>query len=488
MSPQDTPSDLQPLALCTVSHGIEDFDLLIEDLERIMPGQWGDLRFDEALPFLEQPDAGDLQGLIFALDEDDVGDLERISDLIAAIAPRQVPIILVCDGLTPDQLKIVLRHGGDEYMPYPPEAGALHAALDRVKEIDTRNAPAAPIPAAPLVLTAEARSPEAEAAPEPEPVPEPPASAEDAAPDPDEDQSAGKGSLLAGLGRRLGRNKEAEPAPAAAPPAPSEAPERGAPRKSGPSRIIAAQGLIGGAGASTLAVNLAHELAQGDKHRRKSVCLIDFDVQFGTVALHRDLSEKAAVVDLLSDTESMDDDAFQLALQHGEDGVDVLTAPEDLIPMDFINSDDVAKLIDTAARSFDFVVIDMPRTIQDWTETVITRADRFMTVLQVDVASAQNVLRLRRALQAEGIPTDSLHFVLNRAPRRTELSARGRMQSMAQSLGITFDAVLPSDPAAATAAADQGTPLAKVAAKSPLRKAIASLAQDIIASQNAPAA
>lgn len=510
-SPSLSPAP-QPIVACTVSHDIEDFALLIEDMEHALGETWGDLRFEEVLPFLEQPDAASLRFLVIAVDDDDKGRLDEIGHILGALKQRGIRAILVTEAISSDELSALLQQGGDEYVPYPPAKGILAQAIDRIDQAEpsaplilspnARQADPAPLDETPpAAVDAPAPAPEP-AAPAPAPVePEPqPDTVETSAPEPDakavsslaqqmdDVEKPARGSRLSGLTSKLRRGKTKEPdAAAETVPAP-DAPARVA-SEPGPApdrivqtvapRVIAVQGMAGGVGATTLAVNLARELAGTDKKTRRSVCLLDFDFQFGTVGLLCDLGPKAAVVELLSDTETVDDDSFRLALQQADDSVSVLTAPEDLIPMDFVNAEDVGRLIDTARSMFDFVVIDMPRILQDWTETVLRKSDAYLAVLQLDVSSAQNCMRFRRALQAEEIETDALRFVLNRAPRRTELTARSRMQSMAQSLGISFEVQLPNGSGAVAQAADQGEFLAKAAPKSPYRKAIQALAKEI---------
>ena len=47
------------------------FDLLIEDMETALGENWGDLSFDDAAAFLQQPEAQDLQFLTIAMDHED---------------------------------------------------------------------------------------------------------------------------------------------------------------------------------------------------------------------------------------------------------------------------------------------------------------------------------------------------------------------------------------------------------------------------------
>jgi pilus assembly protein CpaE len=251
--------------------------------------------------------------------------------------------------------------------------------------------------------------------------------------------------------------------------------------------VLAAHGLAGGVGATTFAVNLAWELANLNGGTKKApghsprVCLIDLDLQFGSVATSLDLPRRELVYDLLSDTAHMDAEVFKQALLTFNDRLHVLTAPADMLPLDLITVEDVDRLLDMARANFDFVVVDMPKTIVSWTEAVLKQAHVYFALLELDMRSAQNTLRMLRALQAEGLPADKLRYVLNRAPKFTDLTGKSRIKRMAESLDISIEVLLSDAGKTVTQANDHGLPLAETAAKSPTRKEIQKLAQSILA-------
>jgi pilus assembly protein CpaE len=72
----------------------------------------------------------------------------------------------------------------------------------------------------------------------------------------------------------------------------------------GQGAVFAVQNLAGGTGATTLSVNLAWELANVDKKKSPSVCLIDFDLQFGSVATYLDLPRRDIVLEFLQEAET----------------------------------------------------------------------------------------------------------------------------------------------------------------------------------------
>jgi len=394
-----------PVIACTIARDIQDFEILIEEMEAELGERWGDLDFDDATDFFGQEDAADLEFVVLAVDAADETRLTEICSLIQDAKDAGVKVILITHDINPATLHQLLRIGATDFLPYPLPDGALHEAIERV------------------------RAPEVEA----------PNVVQMTAPQPVSNIASGQ--------------------------------------KNG--SVFAVHGLAGGTGATTFAANLAWELAAGDKTQHPDVCLIDLDLQFGSVATYLDLPRREAVFELLSDMEAADSSAFHQALVTFEDKLRVLTSPNDIIPLDLIGPDDVAMLIEQARSQFDFVIIDMPSTLVSWTETVLEAASIYFSVIDLDMRSAQNTLRMIRALKAEDLAFDKLRFVLNRAPGFTDLTGKARIKRMAESLNIDIEVLLPDGGKPVLQGCDHGLPLAMTAAKNPLRKEIAKLAKSI---------
>ena len=426
--------DPAPILACTISRDVQNFELLIDDMENELGESWGDLGFDDALIFLSQPEAATLEFVAIAVDNEDESDLTRITEIIRAAKARSIKVILIADQVGPIALHQLLRLGAEDFVPYPLPDGALHEAIERVRK-PAPMAAAAPAPAVNL-------------------------------PDPTLQQAA----------------VAAQVAVPVAPTHEDHSVERHPAFKAKGDRdavVLPVHGLAGGCGASTFATNLAWELATMSKTDAPRVCLIDLDFQYGSAATYLDLPRKEAVFDLLSDTANADSEQLLAAMLTFNDKLHVLTAPSDMLPLDILSPDDVGRIIDMARANFDYVVIDMPRTIVAWTETVLNRAHVYFALMELDLRSAQNVLRLTRALKAEGLPHEKLRYVLNRAPKFTDLSAKSRVKRMAESLDISIEVQLPDGGAQITQANDHGLPLSENAAKNPLRKEIQKLAKSL---------
>lgn len=248
--------------------------------------------------------------------------------------------------------------------------------------------------------------------------------------------------------------------------------------------VLPVHGMSGGVGATTFAVNLAWELANPEPDKKKPapaprVCLLDFDFQFGSASTYLDLPRRDVVFELLQDTAHMDGESFAQALMAFNEKLHVLTAPADMLPLDFVTGEDIGRIIEMARANFDFVVIDMPTTVVSWTETVLSHAHLYFALMELDMRSAQNTLRMIRALKAENLPAEKLRFVLNRAPKFTDLTGKSRVKRLAESLDIALEVQLSDGGRVVTQANDHGLPLALSAAKAPLRKEIQKLAQSI---------
>lgn len=428
MSDDNQTSEANAIEACTISRDVQLFDLLIEDMEGVLGENWGDLGFADALAYFEQPEATALRFVALAVDGEDERNLDLLVRVITAAKKKKIDVILITDELKPTALHQLMRAGADEFVPYPLPENELKAVVERLERVASAKASAAAAAAA----------------------------------------AAGPAGAPAHGGMSAGGELV---------------------HFAGPSRngvVVAVQPIAGGTGATTFAVNLAWELANVAKTPPK-VCLLDLSLQQGSVATYLDMQRRETVFELLSETASMDDESFAQAMTSHDEKLDVLTSPSDIIPLDFIGPEDIEKLLSAARRQYDYVLVDMPGTLVQWTETVLSAAQLYFVTMEMDMRSAQNAVRLKRALQAEDLPLEKLRYVLNRGPRFTDLNGKSRVKRLAESLGISIEVQLPDGGKPVAQAGDHGLPLAQSAAKNPLRKEIAKLAKSLFALEHSDA-
>ena len=132
-SSDNSPAEASPILACTISRDVQNFDLLIEDMEAVMGEAWGDLGFSDALAFFQQPDASLLEFVAIAIDRNDENDLVLLGEIISSAKRLGIKIILIAEEVTPAALHQLLRQGADEFVPYPLPENELQAAIERLR-------------------------------------------------------------------------------------------------------------------------------------------------------------------------------------------------------------------------------------------------------------------------------------------------------------------------------------------------------------------
>ena len=393
------------LRACAIADDLDEFDLLIDDLEDVLGGEWGELTYQEAAAFIEQPDAGSLEFAVLALADDRPKSLESARGIMKSARKAKLPVLLIARSISPADLHGLMKGGANAFLPYPIPEGEFARAVAGLQRASETNV---------------------------QPI------------------------------------QQASPKRAVA-----------APSVEHEAVVLPVQGLAGGTGATTLAVNLAWELASiGDKSHPR-VCVIDFDIQFGAVATALDVERSDIVTDFITDIDAMDDEAFSSAVKTYGDRLQVLAAPPEMLPFELIGPAEIDRLLELARKNFDYVVIDMPSAVVSWTENVFNVAHVIFTPIELDMRSAQNAIRMVRALKAEGLPHDKMRYVLNRSPKMTDLGGRARVKRLSEGLDVQIDILIPDGGRQISEAADQGEPLGIYLPKSPVRREIAKLAQQI---------
>lgn len=223
----------------------------------------------------------------------------------------------------------------------------------------------------------------------------------------------------------------------------------------------------GGAGATTLAVNLA--VGQAAK---SSTALIDLDIQNGAVALALDLPDSAEVTKLVKGQTVPDSRFLDRAMQRHLSGVDVLTAPDVFAPLSAITPELVARLIDILRARYDHIVLDMPQAVVEWIAPVLERASRVILVSDMTLPSLKRSKRLLDLISEEHM-TLPVQVVINFEKRPLFQSAAHK--EAANLIGQPLEHWVPADATAARRAMDLGIPLMMGAKRSLSSKAIANL-------------
>lgn len=238
-------------------------------------------------------------------------------------------------------------------------------------------------------------------------------------------------------------------------------------------KIITFLRAAGGAGATTLAVNTALGLIRPTRKVVNRVCLIDFDLQFGTAALQLDLRVGSGLVDIIGSPERLDGDLLRAAMAHHDSGLAMLTAPGTLMPLEALAPEVVARVLELARADHDYVVLDMPHALTGWTDAVLAASDLIFLVTQLNVPAVRQARRLLEILQEEGHYSLPLRLVVNR--HRRLWSAGLRLHQAEKALERSFDHRVPDDPKLVQRALNEGTPALTLRRRSRFGKGLRTL-------------
>jgi pilus assembly protein CpaE len=230
---------------------------------------------------------------------------------------------------------------------------------------------------------------------------------------------------------------------------------------------------VGGAGATTLAVEIATALA-ARSGKDKSVCLIDLNLADGAAAAYLGAQASMRLADFASAPERIDAAVLQAFVTPVSKQLDLLASPRDPDAFQNVTREAVLRTLEVACETYQWVILDMPRHRRSWTLDALSGCDEVMVVSELTVP----------ALIAARSLTDEIEAGANLKPRivLNRLASRmfGPAPSMAEAeraLQRKADAGVSSDWEAAAASANLGGPVAQHRPKSKIVRDVAAMVE-----------
>jgi pilus assembly protein CpaE len=228
----------------------------------------------------------------------------------------------------------------------------------------------------------------------------------------------------------------------------------------------------GGVGTTTVATNLAVALA-ADK--RRSVCLVDLVLQFGSVTSFLNLEASYTIVDFVKNLKRIDPLFLDGSLVKHMSGVRVLAEPFHAEDAARIETADIDQTLEALVQAFNCVVIDTPKEFDETTFLALDKAHLILLVTEMDVPSLKSAHRALELFDRMGIYQKKIRLVLNRHVKSKYMS----LESVEQTLGVKVFWTLPNDYPTAIAALNQGLPILETEAKSEIAKSYWGLADAV---------
>lgn len=210
----------------------------------------------------------------------------------------------------------------------------------------------------------------------------------------------------------------------------------------GQAHCTAFMSAIGGAGATTLAIAAAVAQSGGRREAPIRTCVVDLDLQHGTLAEYLDLAPALQLSEVTSRPDRLDRHLLEIMLSRHASGLAILSAPATLSGPGALKGEGFGQLLDLASANFDQLVIDLPSCWKAWCEDIVRGLDQFYIVTVPTVAGLRQARRLAEMVR-EGCGMDmSGTVIVNRSRRFGANVSRGQARDALGSLlaGYVTDA------------------------------------------------
>jgi pilus assembly protein CpaE len=218
---------------------------------------------------------------------------------------------------------------------------------------------------------------------------------------------------------------------------------------------------VGGAGATTLAIQTAMVLLNSVQRGKSSTCLVDLDFQHGTCADYLDIEPRLNLGEVEPRPERLDRQLLEVMLSYHSSGLAVVAAPNQLAEMRSFDPDVVTRLLDLVSSHFDYVVFDMPRTWFSWTDSVLIGSNRLFVVSEMTVPGLRHAKQLVEAIVERLEEGPKPQVIVNRFVQRL-FSSGLRRADVEQVLGDSLGGLIPNRYGLVREAIDRGVPLDEV--------------------------
>lgn len=238
-------------------------------------------------------------------------------------------------------------------------------------------------------------------------------------------------------------------------------------------KVIAFVASKGGSGATFLACNLGYVLAATNEAK---VALLDLNLQFGDAALFvSDHVPANTLANVTANISRLDASLLTSSMVQVLPNFGVLAAPEDAEHAQDVKPEHIEALLKLTSAQYDYVIMDIGRTLNATSVKALDHADLIFVVLQETLPFIRDSKRLIHALQSLGYTKDKVHLIINRYEKGGDI----RLEDVEATLGMKVFKTIPNSYEAVSASVNQGVPMMKIARHDPVTKALQEVAQKL---------
>lgn len=220
-------------------------------------------------------------------------------------------------------------------------------------------------------------------------------------------------------------------------------------------KVFAFLSCKGGSGATFLAANFAYVLSS---EYGKRVALIDLNLQFGDAAMFvSELHPPSDLAELSQQIHRLDASLLEASMLEVTPNFFVLAAPDKPEQSVEVQREHVDAIVRLARRHYDFVILDLPRSLNSVSLQVLDLADTIFPVMQLTLPFVRDGKRLLSVFSSLDYPRSKVRVIVNRYEKGGEFS----LNDLEKAIDTKVSYVVPNSYQAAAASVNLGIPIAK---------------------------
>lgn len=224
----------------------------------------------------------------------------------------------------------------------------------------------------------------------------------------------------------------------------------------------------GGSGATFLATNLGWQLAE-----TRSVLLIDLNLQFGdALSFIHDGKAQSTLADVARDISRLDASLLAASTVKVTPNYGILAAPDDLAHAMEVKPEHIDAILSLAVAHYDFVILDVSRTLDTIAIKALDRASKIFAVMQSGLPDLRNAAKLLEAFRSLGYASDKTELIINRFEKTGEIG----IEQVQRALGSVRLNTMPNSYKEVNASINHGDALSKTARSNSVARQLAELA------------
>lgn len=239
------------------------------------------------------------------------------------------------------------------------------------------------------------------------------------------------------------------------------------------SKIITIYSNKGGIGKTTVATNLAVELA---KSTRNKVALIDLNLQLGDVTSFLNLNPSFDIAYILRNLlEKKEGAILQAFEQYNNTSLYILSDPNYIEESQSIAPHQIENFFKILKKMFSYIIIDMSSNIDQNSLKILDKSDLILFTTIVNIPAIRNAQRCLNLFRSRRYPKDKVKLLINRYIENDEISA----EDIENTIGEKIYWKIPNNYFSIMEAINKGIPVSQVNSNSNIANSFRDLASKL---------